>query len=263
MFIRIRIRTFCFACVRGNAVGARTQVDATRGSVPARERVWRVRGRVCGSAGLGRWCLCLFGCEGGCGWGCVGVCVCVCVGTDTTGAHACLHTRTPTHASAHMPDTLARRHAPTCGVHLCPRTHSAPAHTRARPHPRPSHPAHLLPALPAGVPGSQRIRTAPPPDQHADRLVVSGRAYPGPNRRPPGTDPPLPRPSAAPGPPTGSPKVLGDPARVLSRLRPLARSQRWGGPRTYPGPVHCLGRPLVVSCVRFSGVPSPPHAARM
>ena len=32
-----------------------------------------------------------------------------------------------------------------------------------------------------------------------------------------------------------------------SRLRPLARGQRWSGPRTYPGQVHCLGRPLVVS----------------
>ena len=62
---------------------------------------------------------------------------------------------------------------------------------------------------------------------------------------------------------TGSPKVLGDPARVLSRLRPLARGQRGGGPRTYPGPVHCLGRPLVVCSVRLSGVPSPPHAARV
>jgi hypothetical protein len=36
------------ACVRGSAVGARTQVDATRVGVPARERTWRVRGRVCG-----------------------------------------------------------------------------------------------------------------------------------------------------------------------------------------------------------------------
>jgi hypothetical protein len=54
---------------------------------------------------------------------------------------------------------------------------------------------------------------------------------------------------------TGSPKVLGDPARVLSRLRPLARGQRGGGPRTYPGPVHRLGRPLVVSCFRLSGGP--------
>jgi len=140
--------------------------------------------------------------------------------------------------------------------------HRSRAHTRAPAPSRPSHPAHLLPALPAGVPGSQRIRTTPPLDQHADRLVVSGRACPGPNRRPPGTDPPIPRPSAAPGPPTGSPKVLGDPASVLSRLRPLARGQHGGGPRTYPGPVHCLGRPLVVSCVRLSGVPSPPHAAR-
>ena len=41
------------ACVRGSSVGARTQVDDTRVGVPARERAWRVRGRVCGSAGVG------------------------------------------------------------------------------------------------------------------------------------------------------------------------------------------------------------------
>ena len=74
--------------------------------------------------------------------------------TDTTGAHACPHTRTPTHAFAHTPGALARRHAHSCGVHLCPRTHSAPAHTRAPAPARPSHLAHLLYALPAGVPGS-------------------------------------------------------------------------------------------------------------
>ena len=134
--------------------------------------------------------------------------------------------RVPPHPHSH---TRVRAHA----RHACAQARShvwrppvsshpqrSRAHTRALAPGRPSHPAHLLPALPVGVPGSQRIRTAPPPDQHADRLVVSGRAYPGPNRRPPGTDPPLQRPSAAPGPPTGSPKVLGDPARVLhARLR--------------------------------------------
>ena len=90
--------------------------------------------------------------------------------------------------------------------------------------PRPSQPAHLLPALPTGVPGSQRIRTAPPPDQYADRLVVSGRACPGPSRRPPGTGPPLPRPSAAPGPPTGSPNVLarGSCSRFVTPASPGA-----------------------------------------
>jgi hypothetical protein len=77
---RVRAR----ACVRGSAVGARTQVDATRGSVPARKRVWRVRGRVCGSAGVGARvstggvCACL-GVRVGAGGGvCVRVCACVC-----------------------------------------------------------------------------------------------------------------------------------------------------------------------------------------
>ncbi len=45
---------------------------------------------------------------------------------------------------------------------------------------------------------------------------------PGPSRRPPGTDAQLPSPSAVLDPPTGSPRILGDPARVLSRLRPPA-----------------------------------------
>jgi hypothetical protein len=36
-------------------------------------------------------------------------------GTDTTDVHACPHTSTPTHASAHTPGTLARRYAHTCG----------------------------------------------------------------------------------------------------------------------------------------------------
>ena len=46
---RVRAR----ACVRGSAVGARTQVDATRVGVPARESAWRAPGLVCGSAGGG------------------------------------------------------------------------------------------------------------------------------------------------------------------------------------------------------------------
>ena len=172
--------------------------------------------------------------------------------------------RVPTHPHSHTRVRAPARHARAqAHPHVWrPPVSSHPQRSRARTHApapsRPSHPAHLLPALSAGVPGSQRIRTTPPPDQHADRPVVSGRACPGPRRRPPGTDPPLPRPSAAPGPPTGSPNVLGDPARVLSLLLPLARGQRGGGPRTYPGPVHCLGRPLVVSCVRLSEVPRPP-----
>ena len=104
---RVRAR----ACVRGNAVGARTQVDATRVGVPARERAWRARGRVCGSAGVGARvnagsggvcaCLgvrvgagvCVWGCACACVCGClIGcVCLCECVGSVV----ACVRVRVP------------------------------------------------------------------------------------------------------------------------------------------------------------------------
>jgi hypothetical protein len=91
---------------------------------------------------------------------------------------------------------------------------------------------------------STHPRTRSPSRTHTDRPVVNGRACSGPSRRPPGAGSLRPSPSTVPDPPTGSPR---NPARVLSRLRPLAHGQGWSGPRTYPGQVHCLGRPLVVS----------------
>ena len=150
------------------------------------------------------------------------------------------HTRTRTPTPTH-PCSRTRARAPAGHVrsqarpHLCPstlctRTRSASAHPRTR----------------------------SPSRTHTDRPVVNGRACSGPSRRPPGTGSLRPSPSTVPDPPTGSPRILGDPARVLSRLRPLARGQRWSGPRTYPGQVRCLDRPLAVPCVRLCGVPSPP-----
>ena len=129
-----------------------------------------------------------------------------------TPTHPCSRTRA--RAPAGHVRSQARPHL--CPSTLCPRTRSASAHPRTR----------------------------SPSRTHTDRPVVNGRACSGPSRRPPGTGSLRPSPSTVPDPPTGSPR---DPARVLSRLRPLTLGQRWSGPRTYPGQVHCLGRPLVVS----------------
>jgi len=148
---------------------------------------------------------------------------------------------------------FARRHAHACArPPESARTHCFRSHTHTLTHPRARAvwPASL-PLCRLGSLDSKRSRQllhlgarCPPCGER--------RACTGLSRRPPGTDAQLPSPSAAPDPPTGSPKMLGDPARVLSGLRPLAHGQRWGGPRTCPGQVHCLGRPLVVSCARFS-----------
>jgi hypothetical protein len=97
---RVRARV----CVRGRAVGARTQVDATRVGVPARERAWRAPGRVGGSAGVGarvnaggggvRACLgvrvgagvCVGGCVCACVYRCLSGCVCLCGCVGSVGA---------------------------------------------------------------------------------------------------------------------------------------------------------------------------------
>ena len=156
------------------------------------------------------------------------------------GTHHLIPART--HAPAHPPTRApAPALAPPTGAFA--RRHT---HTGARP------PCVLAPAvLPRSTPA---LALAP----HANRSVVGDRAHSGPSCRPPGTGSLRPSPSTVPDPPTGSPRILGDPARVLSRLRPLARGQRWSGPRTYPGQVHCLDRPLADPCVRLCGVPSPP-----
>ena len=104
---RVRAR----ACVRASAVGARTQVDATRVGVPARERAWRAPGRVCGSAGVGARvsaggvcaCLgvrvgagvCVWGCVCACVCGCLSgcVCLCECVGSVGVGVRVCVPAR--------------------------------------------------------------------------------------------------------------------------------------------------------------------------
>jgi hypothetical protein len=91
---------------------------------------------------------------------------------NKNGHHHHRRSREPPHRHSHTqvrasPGTLARRHTHTCGVHLYPRTHGAPAHARARPHPRARATAHLLPALPAGVPdlrgSGPRLRWASAP----------------------------------------------------------------------------------------------------
>ena len=152
-------------------------------------------------------------------------------------------------------------------AHTHPHTHP-PALPHPRSHPRRARSPAGTPTLVPVHPMSSRPKCFRAPTHalalapHADRSVVGGRARSGPSCRPPGTGSLRPSPSTVPDPPTGSPRILGDPARVLSRLRPLARGQRWSGPRTYPGQVHCLDRPLAVPCVRPCGVPSPPPRRR-